>query len=306
MKLKIFFLITFIIFSNHLFAYPISPRPLRTLIVESENIVYGKVTAITENKASSKGWDETHIAVLKTYEVLQGEIRNKETIEIYFSPEFSCPMPAHYEKGQTILAFLDKKKGKYIYSTHALSYGAKEMNKHEFSHYKKRILEMQNILTIKDTDQKTKQTIDWLILCVSEKSTRWEGLYELSPESDFMSFYDENKKNSDKNFKLQDDQIQKLRHLFFDIDKLEYSDLGLIDLITEENDPEVLDFLKKHFKKADKDFFLSGDFLMKKIADLSKRDDLKMIIQKKDKMDMFDENYEKRSSEIMKEFAQKL
>ncbi|CAD7798307.1 hypothetical protein CHRY9390_00316 [Chryseobacterium aquaeductus] len=306
MKLTIFYLFAFVIWFHNLFAYPISPRPLRNLIIESENIVYGKVTAIKKNKASSTGWDESHIAVFKIYEVLQGKIRNTENVEIYFSPEFSCPMPAHYEKGQTVLAFLDKEKGKEIYNTHALSYGSKPLDDKEFSHYKNRILEMQNILKIKDDEEKRDKTVDWLISCASEKSTRWEGLYELSPESDFMSFYDNRENIFVRNFKLNDDQTKKLRNLFFKIDKLEYIDLGLVDLIANEDDPEVLAVLTNHFKKSDKDFFWSGDFFMKKIADLSKREDLKMIIKKKDGIDMMDDNYEKLSEDLMREFAEKL
>lgn len=306
MKPRFFYLFAFLLFCHHVLAYPIAPRPLRNLIIESENIVYGKVTAVKENKEPVRGWAESHIAVITIYEVLQGKIHHKGNVEVYFSPEFSCPMPAHYEKGETVLAFLDKEKGKNIYSTHALSYGAKPINVEEYSHYRNRILEMKTILEIKDEEEKRNKTVDWLILCASEESTRWEGLYELSPESDFMSFYDDRKETFSRNFKLNDDQVQKLRHLFFKINKFEYTDLGLVDLIVKEDDLEVLNFLTMHFKKSEKDFFWSGNFLMKKIADLSKRDDLKMIIKKKDEMDMLDENYEKKSADYMREFAQKL
>jgi len=87
---------------QNIFAYPITPRPLRKLVIESEYIVYVDVIKI-ETCEKVKGWGELKTAVLSVTEVLQGEINNK-TIEVLFTPGLSCPAPANYEKGTSVLA----------------------------------------------------------------------------------------------------------------------------------------------------------------------------------------------------------
>ena len=155
MKLKTFLTAVLITISYTLFAYPISPVPLRKLIMESENIVYAEVVDIKANKNRKQNdWFKSDIAVLKVYDVLQGSIRNTGTVEVYFSTEISCPAPAHFEKGTFTLVFLHKEKMDERYYTHALSYGSKEMNEKDYSVYKKRILEMQNILKMKNEEEK--------------------------------------------------------------------------------------------------------------------------------------------------------
>lgn len=307
MKLKFFFLFFCTFFSYTLFAYPISPMPLRKLIMKSENIVYAEVIDIKINKnAKDNDWFKSKIAVLKLYDVLQGNIKNTQTIEVYTSEGFSCPAPAHYEKGSFTLAFIYKEKEDNRYSTHSLSYGSKEMNKDQYSVYKNRIVEMQEILKIKNEEEKHTKTVDWLVECALNDATKWEGTYELSPESDFMSFYDQNQETFIRKFELNDTQKQKLRTAFFSQKNLNYHDLGLIDIITKPNDKELLDFLVLRFKQSYKDFLFECDFFMSRIADLSNREDLKQILQKNKNIDMFDENYDKKTKETVNEFVAKL
>lgn len=45
---------------------------------------------------------------------------------------------------------------------------------------------------------------------------------------------------------------------------------------------------------------------MSRIADLSNREDLKQILQKNKNIDMFDENYDKKTKETVNEFVAKL
>ncbi|GAA5085909.1 hypothetical protein GCM10023210_07180 [Chryseobacterium ginsengisoli] len=307
MKLKSFLLLILTVLSYNLFAYPISPMPLRKLIIESENIVYGEVLDIKENKKVKKhDWFKSEIVVLKIHDVLHGNIKPDQIIEIYTSSYISCPAPAYYEKGKLTLAFLYKEKNDDRYSTHSLSYGSKTLEKEEYSVYKKRILEMQDILKIKNEEEKHIQIVDWLVECALQKTTKWEGTYELSPESDFMSFYDRDKDIFVRKFELNDTQKGKLRNSFFSQKTLEYQDLGLIDLITKPNDKELLDFLITRFKETHKDFLFEGNFFMSKIADLSDRNDLKEISEKNEKLDMLSENYDQKTKDILNEFASKL
>ena len=307
MKLKSFLLLILTVLSYNLFAYPISPMPLRKLIIESENIVYGEVLDIKENKkVKEDDWFKSDIVVLKVHDVLHGNIKPDQIIEIYTSSDISCPAPAYYEKGKLTLAFLYKEKNDDRYSTHSLSYGSKTLEKEDYSVYKKRILEMQDILKIKNEEEKHAQTIDWLVECALQKPTKWEGTYELSPESDFMSFYDRDKDVFVRKFELKDSQKEKLRLYFLSQKTLEYDDLGLIDLITKPNDRELLDFLIARFKEAYKDFLFEGNFFMSRIADLSGRNDLKEILNKNEKLDMFSVNYDQKTKEILNEFVSKL
>jgi hypothetical protein len=97
-------------------------------------------------------------------------------------------LPAQYEKNTQILVFLDKDDNKY--STHALTYGLKTLEQSEYEIYKSRILEIQKILKITDKKERRIKTVDWLIDCASNPVTKWEGLQDLAPQSDFISYYD--------------------------------------------------------------------------------------------------------------------
>lgn len=134
-----------------------------------------------------------------------------------------CPAPASYPKGETIITFLDKtEKG---YNTHALSYGTKILDNEGIKIYKSRILEMQQINLIKNSNEKLLATTNWLFKCAKNKVTRWEGTYELSPESDFMSFYDRSDKKNEIRFTLNPKQRNELRQRLFLETNFKYVDL---------------------------------------------------------------------------------
>ncbi|MEI9908964.1 MAG: hypothetical protein WDO71_04420 [Bacteroidota bacterium] len=65
--------------------------------------------------------------------------------------------------------------------------------------------------------------------CASEKCTRWEGIYELSPESDFMSYYDGDE-TTRKDIFLSSQHRKSLFTILLAIDTLNYSDMGLADI----------------------------------------------------------------------------
>ena len=301
MKINIVITILLIGLAQSVLAYPIQPRPLRKLVMESEYIVYADVIRI-ETMETEDHWNDTK-AILVIKEILQGKIKN-DTIEVLFTPGMICPAPAHYEKGTAVLAFLDKKKKRF--STHALSYGAKTMNKSAFEVYKKRILEIQHILSIKNGEEKNIKTIDWLISCAVNSDTRWEGIYELSPESDFMSYYDQDKETFIRKYGLNDNQKSRLREAFFKIEDLSYADLGLIDLVVNKNDDELLNFLIKKLKETEIEEMWYKDFLMARIAEFSDRDDLRKIVEEIGGLDYMDEKREEKANQLAKKFVEKL
>src|SRR5688572_31974676 len=93
------------------FSYPISPRPLRKLIIESEFIVAGHVKDVrsSEKKKEKEYWGG-YIAEIVIMEVLQGQIK-ETSIEVAFNPNYICPQPARYKKDTDVLVFLKKSKG---------------------------------------------------------------------------------------------------------------------------------------------------------------------------------------------------
>lgn len=305
MKLSYFILALFMFgVTHHIVAYPISPRPLRKLIIESEHIVFANVVDIKEDVSGGDPFFSTK-AILVINEILQGKIKT-DTIHVFFSPGMVCPAPAEYEKGTKVLVFLDDWEQGSGYTTHALSYGSKRLDDLGYSIYRKRIKEMQEILKIKNDKEKIRSTIDWLVTCASHPKTRWEGLYELSPESDFMSYYDQNQDTFVKKYKLNNKQLQKLRKSFFAIDKIGYTDIPLIDLVVTENDKEALAFLVHQIKSIELESLWYKEFLFIRVAELTNRDDLRYIVSEMESLDFMDEKRDKKSIILAKEFIERL
>jgi hypothetical protein len=238
--------------TTSLLAYPIDPRPLRMLVKESQYIIVGYVQKVVPIKTIDNHRENSK-AIIEIREVLQGKV-DKKIIEVPYIPNMICPAPPVYMDSTMVLAFLDNKKG--VYHTVALSYGAKTLESEEaIQVYKTRIQEIQSILEVKDEREQYNQTIEWLVKCAENPITRWEGTYELSPESDFMSFY---KRSEAEKFGLDLDknQKQRLKKALFKKEKeaTDYVDFGLVDLIyndyTEEIDKLLIDNLKNIDEKA--------------------------------------------------------
>ncbi len=284
-----------ILITKNIFAYPIDPLPLRKLVIESEFIVYANVIRIDTIK--TKGGDDTK-AILKIKEVIQGELKD-DTIGVFFSLGIMCPPQAQYEKGTTVLAFLYKDEN--AYRTEGLSFGSKKVDATAFQAYKKRILEMQNILLIKNKAEKDKKTIDWLIDCAVNPNTRWEGVFELSSSgSDFMAnYFDKNTNSYIKNFKLSNTQKIKLRKGVLNIKELTCNDMTLIDFVLNKGDTELINFLIKKLKESNIENNWCRNNFIKKIAKCSNKKRLVKIAQKLQKL-YFEHNKDKEEKLVEK------
>lgn len=187
MNRTIVLLLTFF-FCNYIFAsYPISPQPLRKLVKESQGIIVGNVIKISDRDYPKKRKKNIHysfykIAKIAISEVLQGNIKT-DTIELQFNPNMVCPSPPMYFENTTVLVFLDFKDGKF--DTRGLSYGAKTLDEQGILIYKKRIQEIQKIFKTSDLAVQQQETIEWLVKCVEEPVTRWEGTCELNYRKEF-------------------------------------------------------------------------------------------------------------------------
>ncbi len=259
MKTAIFFLFLLVALSINTFAYPISPRPLRKLVIESEHIIVGYVARIydNENKKDDNLWGSA-VAKIAVLEQLKGKIK-KDSIEVLFNSNMICPAPPRYKDSSFVIAFIDKKGDRYY--THALSYGAKTLTKPEIEIYKARIAEIQNILKIKDTNEQNKAIVEWLVTCAENETTRREGVFELSPRSNFMSYYSRGKKDSFESA-LTVTQKERLKTAFINTENFSYEDFGLADLIYIGNEKEIDAILINRLALLkEKQYWLIDDFM---------------------------------------------
>jgi len=102
MKLLIFSLIICFLSVNLCSAYPISPRTLRQLYINSELVVEANVVKIESVKLkSSHSKANLHVSSF-----LKGE-SSENPIEVYYYKYLICPQPATYKSGEIVIAFLD-------------------------------------------------------------------------------------------------------------------------------------------------------------------------------------------------------
>ncbi len=242
-------------------AYPISPRPLRKLIMESEYILIAHVTDLRQEKKGRKknSWIRD-IAVLSVSEVLKGSY-SESIIEIPFASGFICPAPPHFEKDTDVLVFLNKEEN--TYHVHALSYGVKTLSKADLAVYKSRINEMMEILKIEDKETQFLETVDWLVRCAEEPATRHEGTYELSRESDFMSFYDRSE-DEPFEFMLNDEQVARLEAALLASSPAEPADLGLVDLVYHRQPEKVYTLMVDNLRHMnDTTYWMAGEYMQR-------------------------------------------
>lgn len=286
MKKTIIVLLTFLGMVSNVFAYPISPRPLRQLVTESQHIIVGYVVKTYDKKTDKDDWG-SKIARIAVLENLQGIIKN-DTIEIEFNPNMICPAPDRYFDSTYVISFVnkDKKSGKFY--THALNYGAKTLKKEEIEIYKQRISEIQQILKISDTDKQRIETVEWLVKCAENETTRWEGTFELSPESNFMSFYSRSE-NQDYKSVINKEQKERLKKAL--LNSTEMIDFGLVDLVYKDNETEIDDFLFTKLKNLNEDEYWIADNFMNRLKHKNTSKEMNEIMEEFDKLQF---EYEKR------------
>lgn len=297
---RVFVVFVFILcFCESVLAYPISPKPLRKLVIESKSIIVGHVIKVKKVEIKKKKWNDSYSqATIVIKEVLQGEIKS-DTIKIKFEPNMVCPAPDMYYENTTVLAFVDFSNGEY--KTHALSYGAKTMEQDEIDVYKLRIAEVQSILKNDNKVEQLKETVEWLVKCVENKSTQWEGVFELSPQSNFMSSY---LIESQTNYKLllSNEQKGRLKKTLFNSKELFYVDFGLIDLVYEGNEGEVDMLMVKGLEASvDEEYNWTALDYMNRLVHLNDCEETRKLIRDYDEIIM---NYdkEKKGKEMILKF----
>ena len=295
---------------SQLQAYPITPRPLRKLVIESDCIIQAFVLELgqekikPEKKKKSVVYEMTQsYALLLVREVWQGKV-NSDTIKIYYPAGMICPAPPRFEEHTEIIAFLDKVNEGY--AVHALSYGVMTFFKKEgIQIYKSRIAEMQKIIPQKDSKEKSSSIIEWLVSCAENPHTRWEGVYELSPRSDFMSYYDRDDESA-KGIFLSDQQRKRLFDALVSTEDADYNELGLVDLCKGVDDSLLLKFLKKSLKKiSEDDLWIASDY-MERVVFFYNNNELTKIYTEFEKYSNYNKDEKEKKKQLLKEFIERM
>lgn len=274
--------------TNNIFAYPISPRPLRQLVIESQFIIVGFVVK-TFDKEKVNNDRNSKVARIAVIENLQGNIK-MDTIEIAFNPNMICPTPDRYFDSNYVISFInkDKKSGKFY--THALSYGAKTLKMEEIEIYKQRILEIQQIINIKDIEKQRIETVEWLVKCAENETTRWEGTFELNPESNFMSYYSRTKSQDFKKV-INAEQKERLKKAL--LNTKEMIDFGLVDLVYEGNESQIDELLLTKLKNLNEEEYWIADNFMNILKYKNTSNEMDEVIEEFKKLQFeFDKNLE--------------
>jgi len=275
--------------------YPIEPRSLRRLVMESEYIITGHVTKIIA-PANEK---DKHIVVISIKEILKGKY-SEETIRVTFDPYYICPAPPRYKENTDVVVFLKKHKG--VFFTHALSYGAKTVSPEGQELYASRIREMQQILQISDGHKQFMATVEWLVTCTEHPETRYEGVSELSPESDFMSYY-LREKAPDFSMMLSSDQRSRLKAALLSSEKDDYTIFGLVDLVYVGNEKDVYLFLLDGLKSCkEQNSYYMADGYMQRLVQYKNTQALEEI-SKKFTSQLFDDGKEAELKNMLDQFV---
>lgn len=171
--------------------YPISPRPLRLLVQQSEFIVIARVREAEPNRRElalkEEGAFGDRVVVLDIESLVKGDPGVTAIEQVTYSA--GCPSPPRYVDGKRVLAFLDRRPGARGFTTPAYSYGVKTLDDAGLALYLERIREQLAILEMRDDELRLATQVEWLVTCAENAATRWEGAFELAPDGDIMFRY---------------------------------------------------------------------------------------------------------------------
>lgn len=263
MRLLILAFIAFL-FCSYTLVCPTLPQPLRKLVKNCQVIIEGTVLRTAaldaaENPREIKHW--SHKASIVVINLLQGKTAS-DTIEVFFNPDMICPLPDRYPEKAHVLAFLDPAPQGNGFYTHGLSYGVKILPQEGMEVYKDRIKELQAIIKPDNASAQKEQTVDWLVKCALNSYTRLEGTYELSPGTYFLASGGSGN-DEIKIYGLNDQQKTLLFEVLLKIDKLTYSELGLIDLTWNHDNDQLVKLMNRYIRQKNTESF-AGE-LMKRI-----------------------------------------
>ena len=216
------------------FGYPITPRPLWSLVSDADLIVIAKV-AETEKLAQYDDPWTSATAHLTIVETLKGP--ELKSLKVPYAANMVCPAPARYVENETVVAFLARNKGGW--RTVALSYGTLYPQGAEVDDVKTMIAAARAIQE-SPSPEKTKELRkrEWLVRAAALPGTRWHGLYELEPGSDSIrSFYD--RSGRPKRTRLAKRQREFLAEAFLKTPKMDPTFNMMLAILRDHQDPLI-------------------------------------------------------------------
>ena len=156
------------------------PQPLRALYTQSDLIVIAQVgkTEVTRIKNSD---DDVELSFLKTALLISSTLKGAPQETVFVDREtygdYRDQLGSANE-GQTFLVFLNKNPEGEGYDIDNMSFGLKQLSDDHLKVYVSRIEELASIMKAEQPSET--EIVEWLVRCVEEPATRWEGAFDLA------------------------------------------------------------------------------------------------------------------------------
>lgn len=249
---------------------------LRGLCAASDRIVVARPTRSV--KIKSDGASHLTRTSLIVSSTLKGE-GNERLVNVYHFVK-GDPEQGHFPRGEHLLFFLKHRAtsedpqsaGGYELAEYWNS--VRKLPSSELDVYVQRIIELT--LLSREEEPNPEATVEWLVRCVEDPATRWEGAFDLAPGSESFpasstqndsdeGSVDEINQSSEapgsaNNVELAalltQDQKERLLKVLISADEVTEAERDLIDLLKDFNDPRLLSFLVSQLRRTEEKLFL--------------------------------------------------
>lgn len=172
------------------------PQPLRTLYTQSELIVVARAgeSSVAQVEVND---DYKYFLVctpLHVSSTLKGEAV-EPTLQVYhWVWGENSDIADAFKEGEDLLVFLNRREEGHGYQVSDTTYGVKKLSDDALKIYTKRIEELAEIMQQEKPDNA--QIAEWLVRCVEESATQWDGIFELSSSYAAMTAEDAKKSSA--------------------------------------------------------------------------------------------------------------
>lgn len=149
-------------------------------LIESADIVViarisGSPTVISEEGFLTHDNWVASAADLSVQECFKGGVASGTTLRVPVSPDFTCPPPPHFPRGETVLAFLNKLPSGELRPCGG-SWGVRQLSSQlDMSCWSERIREYLLLPQPRTSAETSTRLIEWLVRCAEGRSTRFDG-----------------------------------------------------------------------------------------------------------------------------------
>ena len=196
------------------------PETLLSLYINSDAIYVARFDKVEDHETIENSDERAVVRIMKHFDVssaLKGETQKLFTIEerdYRYKRDVSSPEeepvreepeeeeePSPYgdrdlKSGDQVLLFLKKgEDGKTLELTDYRD-GIKKMTPARLDSYQARISELNSIFSAKTVDNP--KIVEWLVRCVRDPHTRWDGAYQLQRSFEQLEWLEEQKKESEE------------------------------------------------------------------------------------------------------------